>query len=227
MSALQPGVQYEGTEPWRPPETLHIHSATERDFSEAFDAAAEKTPPPPPDYTPPPQEAGSSGGATGGSSSHQIPYNPVAPSDNNDGRSPLQHRASSGGSGSIHASPSLNGSDDLRRMSTCSTGGGGGGGQSDGMWLCDRTDVFAFGLVLWEMLSGDVPHAAMLAQGDEAYRRALGTRPPLPRLPIEYERLIRIYRCCTQRQPDRRPSAAELISWLQPGSTIEPPADVE
>ena len=95
------------------------------------------------------------------------------------------------------------------------------------MWLCDRTDVFAFGLVLWEMLSGDVPHAAMLAQGDEAYRRALGTRPPLPHLPIEYERLIRIYRCCTQRQPDRRPSAAELISWLQPGSTIEPPADVE
>ena len=95
------------------------------------------------------------------------------------------------------------------------------------MWLCDRTDVFAFGLVLWEMLSGDVPHAAMLAQGDEAYRRALGTRPPLPRLPIEYEIDTDLPMLYAKGSRTGAHSAAELISWLQPGSTIEPPADVE
>ena len=26
----------------------------------------------------------------------------------------------------------------------------------DGMHLCDRTDIFAVGLVMWEMLAGDV-----------------------------------------------------------------------
>ena len=71
-----------------------------------------------------------------------------------------------------------------------------------------------------------VPHAADLARGDEAYRRAIGTRPALPSLPREYERLERIFRCCTQRQPDRRPSATELLTWLQPQPTAEPPADV-
>ena len=94
------------------------------------------------------------------------------------------------------------------------------------MRLCDRTDVFAFGLVLWEMLSGDVPHAVELANGDEAYRQALGTRPPLPPLPAEYERVERIFRCCTQRLPHLRPRATELLSWLQPEPLFEPPADV-
>ena len=42
-----------------------------------------------------------------------------------------------------------------------------------------------------------VPHAAQLAYGDEAYRQALGTRPPLPPLPAEYDRLKQIFRCCT------------------------------
>ena len=82
--------------------------------------------------------------------------------------------------------------------------------------VCDRTDVFAFGLVLWEMFSGDVPHALMLAAGDEAYRAVLGTRPPLPSLPTTYESLVRIYQQCTQRKPDDRPSASELAALLAP-----------
>ena len=95
------------------------------------------------------------------------------------------------------------------------------------MRLCDRTDIFAFGLVLWEMMSGDVPHAAMLPAGDEAYRMALGTRPPLPPLPDEYTPLVNIFRCCTAREPDRRPSAQELVLWLMPNSGHAPPADVQ
>lgn len=138
-ACLQPGSQYEGTEPWRPPETL---LRSEGDFC-AAEAADEA-------------------------------------------------------------------------------------GAAEGLRLCDRTDVFAFGLVLWEMLSGDVPHAAKLASGDEAYRASLGTRPPLPPLPNSYERLERIFRCCTQRECDRRPSALELETWLAPESEgrREPPSDI-
>ena len=71
-------------------------------------------------------------------------------------------------------------------------------GEAEGLRLCDRTDVFAFGLVIWEMLAGDVPHASKLAAGDEAYRAAIGTRPDLPHLPISYERIERIFRCARE-----------------------------
>ena len=89
-------------------------------------------------------------------------------------------------------------------------------GREEGLCLCDRTDVFAFGLVLWELFSGDVPHAAMLSSGDDAYRAALGTRPPLPRLPSSYAIMERIFHCCTHRHPPRRPSARELEQLLAP-----------
>ena len=45
-----------------------------------------------------------------------------------------------------------------------SEGDGSESACAEGMHLCDRTDIFAFGLVLWEMLAGDV--------------RALSCRPP-------------------------------------------------
>ena len=87
---------------------------------------------------------------------------------------------------------------------------------------------WALGLVVWEMLTGDVPHAAKLAAGDDAYRAALGTRPPLPPLPSSYERIERVFRCCTQRECDRRPTAAELETWLAPegDGRTEPPGDI-
>jgi PDZ-binding kinase len=101
--------------------------------------------------------------------------------------------------------------------------------EDDGkMRVCDRTDIFAFGLVLWEMLSGDVPHAAMLPLGQDAYRAVLGTRPPLPPLPSEYEPLVHSFVLCTQHEPDARPSASELVVLLAPSGApdAEPDAPV-
>ena len=89
--------------------------------------------------------------------------------------------------------------------------------ESRGMCLCDRSDVFAFGLVIWEMLTGDVPHASVSQHGVEAYRATLGTRPPLPPLPATYEALAHSFWACTQQEPRCRPAAAELVHWLVPG----------
>ena len=51
---------------------------------------------------------------------------------------------------------------------------------------CDRSDVWAFGLVIWEMLTGDVPHTATVPHAKPRYRAAIGTRPPLPPQPPDY-----------------------------------------
>ena len=93
------------------------------------------------------------------------------------------------------------------------------------MRVCDRTDIFAFGLVLWEMLSGDVPHAAMLPLGQDAYRAVLGTRPPLPPLPSEYEPIVHSFVLCTQHEPDVRPSASELVVLLAPSGAPDAEPD--
>lgn len=90
------------------------------------------------------------------------------------------------------------------------------------MRVCDRTDVFAFGLVLWEMFTGEVPHAEVLVKGNEPYRAALGTRPQLPALPEGYALVEQVFYRCTQRDPDCRPSAAELEQWLAPDATTSP-----
>ena len=162
-SPLNAGSMYDGTEPWRPPETLLFRLRDDDEEDPIYD------------------DAGAGGVEEG--------------------------RMSAGGAPS--AAPARLRAHDI-----------------EGLRLCDRTDVFAFGLVIWEMLTGDVPHAALLAHGDEAYRDALGTRPPLPPLPSSYERLERTFRWCTQHQPDRRPCAAEVVEWLSlDGCSAGPPPD--
>ena len=98
-----------------------------------------------------------------------------------------------------------------------------GGGESAedlaAMRLCDRSDVFAFGLVIWEMLTGEVPHAADLRRGVAAYRAALGTRPQLPALSPRFDLPVHVFWCCTHRVPSRRPAASEVVHWLEAGVT--------
>lgn len=169
-SPLSAGALYDGTEPWRPPETLLFRLHDDHDFH------------------------------------HSTPHQ--------DEGEPLP-----GGEGGTRLSLDADGRSGARERIRLH--------DIEGLHLCDRTDVFAFGLVLWEMLTGDVPHAAKLAAGDDAYRDALGTRPPLPQLPMSYDRLERTFRWCTQQQPDRRPCAAEVAGWLalEPNAAGGPPPD--
>ena len=96
---------------------------------------------------------------------------------------------------------------------------------SDAYGMCDRTDIFAFGLVIWEMLAGDVPHAALLPRGDDVYRAAIGTRPPLPPLPSGYDLPREVFERCTQPNPALRPSARQATDWLDPTASphLRPP----
>lgn len=96
--------------------------------------------------------------------------------------------------------------------------------------VTSKADIFSYGLTIWEMLSLCLPHSDLLdnelsdislsfdeTDNEEMYREALGTRPPLPDLPIEpdYTNAITIFIAATEVEPSKRPTAAELISlWI-------------
>lgn len=100
--------------------------------------------------------------------------------------------------------------------------------------VTDKADIFAYGLVLWEMLALDVPHIRHM-HGDtsdldgsflstandtlsipDAYYEALGTRPPMPDFDYspEYDPTIGTFICCTIEDYKKRPSARQILSSL-------------
>ncbi len=52
---------------------------------------------------------------------------------------------------------------------------------------------------------------------DDAYRDALGTRPPLPNINLgpEYQPLIELFCACTDEDPKKRPSAKIAVKALE------------
>uniref|UniRef100_A0A8C8S3K6 PDZ binding kinase n=1 Tax=Pelusios castaneus TaxID=367368 RepID=A0A8C8S3K6_9SAUR len=96
--------------------------------------------------------------------------------------------------------------------------------------ITDKSDIFAFGLTLWEMMVLSIPHLNLLADDDEdedtfdeddfdeeAYYAALGTRPPLnmEELDQSYQKVIEIFSLCTFEDPKQRPSAAQIVGVLE------------
>lgn len=104
--------------------------------------------------------------------------------------------------------------------------------------ITDKADIFAYGLLIWEMLTLNVPHVDLLADSDEEtgtglsgegddgscdtaeYLAALGTRPPLPErfqsLDCLRSPLIQLFCCCTSENSEERPSAKDIVLALQP-----------
>ncbi|CEG36344.1 tkl protein kinase [Plasmopara halstedii] len=76
----------------------------------------------------------------------------------------------------------------------------------------EKADVFSFGVVIWEIFTGQCPYDGMTQ-----IQVALGVlnhdlRPPIPRsCPRFFAKLIR---SCWMREPTLRPSFSELISFL-------------
>ncbi|XP_066939163.1 lymphokine-activated killer T-cell-originated protein kinase-like isoform X3 [Macrobrachium rosenbergii] len=101
--------------------------------------------------------------------------------------------------------------------------------------ISQRSDIFSLGLVMWEMLSLNVPHIDKLyfeesseeienpeelesrkLQGELDYSESLGTRPPIPgMLPDDYMPVIEIYYACTEEDESLRPTAHNLLCALK------------
>lgn len=100
--------------------------------------------------------------------------------------------------------------------------------------ITDKADVFAYGLVIWEMLSLDVPHVALMSYGEDSsldgsflesddsyhipqeYYDALGTRPALPEYEFskDFDPAIGTFVCCTAEDYTKRPSARNIVESL-------------
>ncbi|KAJ1527852.1 hypothetical protein ONE63_007792 [Megalurothrips usitatus] len=115
--------------------------------------------------------------------------------------------------------------------------------------LCEKAvsakvDIFAFGLVLWEMIALEIPHTDDLEESnfdisiteDDLENRIVlrwvlrvipGTRPALPPVDLDdtYNSIMEIFYCCTELDPSARPSAQLLVEWLE-DITGEKPLDL-
>ncbi|CAL4069449.1 unnamed protein product, partial [Meganyctiphanes norvegica] len=87
--------------------------------------------------------------------------------------------------------------------------------------ISHKTDMFAFGLVLWEMISLSAPHIDKLnfddsvseEQNEEEFQNALGQRPTLPDTDLDdsYLPVLEIFYVCTEQDPMKRPSAKQIL----------------
>jgi serine/threonine-protein kinase len=91
-----------------------------------------------------------------------------------------------------------------------------------------RTDVYALGCVLYELLTGVVPHPA--EQALEARQRKVLTDPPLvrrrrPDVPLQLEAVL--YRALRRRPAERYPSMAALATDLRELASVALPETYE
>jgi len=90
-------------------------------------------------------------------------------------------------------------------------------------YITDRTDIYPFGLVLWEMLTLETPHEKWLKnqtddtaeeEDEEEYKAALGTCPPVPELKKNYAPIIELIVCCCNEDWKKRPRARRIVKVL-------------
>ncbi|KAM4712886.1 lymphokine-activated killer T-cell-originated protein kinase homolog [Anableps anableps] len=114
----------------------------------------------------------------------------------------------------------------------------------EGGEITDKADIFAFGLTLWEMMTLAMPHLQMLDEEEEeenqddsmeysfdedAYYERLGTRPPLDAASLgsSYRRMVELFWLCTEEDPKKRPSAAQIVQVLEENAALDrPPCEV-
>ncbi|XP_061609900.1 lymphokine-activated killer T-cell-originated protein kinase homolog [Phyllopteryx taeniolatus] len=106
--------------------------------------------------------------------------------------------------------------------------------------ITDKADIFAYGLTLWEMMTLAMPHMDLLEHDEEeeeqdedesieasfdedAYYARLGTRPPLDpeALGESYRRMLELFYVCTEEDPERRPSAAQIVQALEGNAPLD------
>ncbi|XP_047244981.1 lymphokine-activated killer T-cell-originated protein kinase homolog isoform X1 [Girardinichthys multiradiatus] len=112
----------------------------------------------------------------------------------------------------------------------------------EGGEITDKADIFAFGLTVWEMMTLAMPHLQMLDDeedseddsleesfDEDAYYEHLGTRPPLDATSLgsSYRRMVELFCLCTEEDPNKRPSAAQIVQALEENTVLDrAPCDV-
>lgn len=61
---------------------------------------------------------------------------------------------------------------------------------------------------------------------EDAYYERLGTRPPLDTEALggSYRRMVELFYVCTEENPEKRPSAAQIVQALESNAPLEKPA---
>ncbi|XP_008280601.1 lymphokine-activated killer T-cell-originated protein kinase homolog [Stegastes partitus] len=108
----------------------------------------------------------------------------------------------------------------------------------EGGEITDKADIFAYGLTLWEMMTLAMPHLEMLDDDDDeegeedsmeesfdedAYYERLGTRPSLDSEALggSYRRMVELFYLCTEENPKKRPSAAQIVQALESNAPLD------
>lgn len=63
----------------------------------------------------------------------------------------------------------------------------------------------------------------MLSFDEDAYYERLGTRPPLDTEALggSYQRTVELFYLCTEEDPRKRPSAAQIVQALESNTLLE------
>ena len=124
----------------------------------------------------------------------------------------------------------LSKSEDLNTMATQATMGGGGAKGTPAYMapellseniFTEKGDVYAYAIVIWEVLTGEVPWTGLGYPQIITQVLVKGSRPPLPSDGAA-EDLVALMGRCWAASPDDRPAFAEITSVLAAAKAAPP-----